>query len=154
MMIALAALPALAAAGCFLLPPDGEPGVDAGVAGQPVYECTKVGDICDGGHCLDATGTLACYKGCTTIGDKCMDGVCYYVDVALGYFCMPEGAKKPGEYCKLPNECAPNVQCLIRETPVGQTSQCYPHCLNKYDCVDGDCTDTGLGFSVCLEPGA
>lgn len=154
-VIALAAFMTLAVAGCFLLPPGDEPGTDASMVDSVSAACVNHGDQCEGGYCLDVTGTLACYMGCTTIGDRCMSGVCYHADMQSGFSCMPEGARKPGEYCKLPNDCAPGVQCLEYYSPgSGPVMQCFLVCLSTDDCINGECTDTELGFNVCLEPGA
>ena len=147
--IAFAALQTLTA-GCFLLPPDGEAGVGADTGSPSAIACQSWGDPCEGGYCLDVADPSICNRACKAIGDPCTTGACYYVQWQGGFFCMNPGAKKPGETCKYPNECASGFQCLERAS--APTVQCYQSCGTTSECINGACIDTGLGFGACLEP--
>jgi hypothetical protein len=121
---------------------------DAGTAAPAA--CAKEGDKCTGGTCLAETGgTFACYAECTVVGDTCKqtdasDGTCYLYGAKDQFACMATGAKATGEACGTMSDCAAGNQCLDQ----GGTKNCYLVCTDA--CDAGDCTDTELGFKVCV----
>jgi hypothetical protein len=62
---------------------------------------------------------------------------------------MENGDKDVGEECGALAECAPGSQCLDRSG--AEKIMCYTICDECRPCPVGTCTDTELGFSVCLE---
>ncbi|MCX7958065.1 MAG: hypothetical protein N3B13_03380, partial [Deltaproteobacteria bacterium] len=59
--------------------------------------------------------------------------------------CLKAGAKKAGEACGVANDCEAGAMCLDNEG-----LKCWQVCAKKEDCSSGTCTDTELGFSVCV----
>jgi hypothetical protein len=158
MLAVLSALVLLALAGCGSS--DGTPS-DAGDAGatsncltvdessSPLTACMAEGDTCEGGRCLrepssDGCIRNACYRECDLIGAECQGGSCYYAG-NLGNFCMANGNKNPDEACSAANDCIPGSICFS----VNEGGICILPCTDA--CEEGDCTDTELGFKVCVE---
>ena len=122
-----------------------EMGVDASDL-VPV-QCQKAGDSCTGGMCFAVTGGgFECFKECTTVGDPCENGTCYYFGPSNDrrFFCYPPGGSHIGDSCGTATDCVAGSQCLDQ----GGTMNCYQVCTDT--CDAGDCTDTGLGFKVCV----
>ena len=121
---------------------------DSAADGGVVAEtgCKAAGDACTGGKCFAETGgTFACYKECTTVGDACDTGTCYFLGPdANAFFCGTTGSKAVGDPCGAATECVAGAQCLDQ----GGTMNCYQVCTDT--CDTGDCTDTSLGFKVCV----
>ena len=119
-------------------------------AGPAVVACTAAGTTCTGGHCLEATGgTFDCTADCTTVGDTCKqtdgtDGTCYLWGTKDQFGCLATGTKATGEACGTASDCVAGDQCLDQ----GGTKNCYLVCTDT--CDTGDCTDTDLGFKVCI----
>lgn len=111
-------------------------------------ECTAEGDACEGGTCFAETGgALACYLSCDVVGDACDSGTCYFVGEATGeFYCGETGTIDVGDECATATDCVEGVQCLEQ----GGTMTCYQICTDT--CDAGDCTDTELGFNVCVVP--
>jgi len=118
------------------------------------YEYIRDGDInyLEGSCELGSDCVLECVEvvdaECTVIGGPCgCDRICYYTD--FGHRCTKEGAKAEGEVCENATDCVAPGQCL-QVTETGDP-RCYLACDDSKPCMAGECTDTGLGFSVCLQ---
>ncbi|MBI5527073.1 MAG: hypothetical protein HY897_12125 [Deltaproteobacteria bacterium] len=124
---------------------------DIGTGGETPAKCAAAGDACETaagvkGKCLEVTGSdPQCFGECTTVGDACDLGGCYYT--ADGNFCFEAGTKAAGEACGAAAECVVGVQCLDQGGMF-----CWTVCTEDGDCTEpAVCTDTTLGFSVCAE---
>jgi hypothetical protein len=116
--------------------------------------CGGAGDACsiDGneGVCVDLKGGVPeCFATCANPGFECKSyGACYYTGFAEPFLCLPPGYKVPGEWCGAANECVAGATCLDYDGMM----ICFEVCDDAYPCQDEfECTDTGLGFSVCVE---
>jgi hypothetical protein len=116
---------------------------DAGIA-LPC-EGASTGDGCNGGWCVDIQGFMTCAPECTTVGNACSTGACYYMDGGKTV-CTPSGYGTPGDSCSSFNDCATGSQCLDD----GSGLRCFLVCGSSGDCGDSEeCMETGLGFYVC-----
>ena len=111
----------------------------------------KAGDKCTGGVCLEeSAGKFSCYMACTTVGDTCKQtddtfGTCYVWDAKTGEsVCVGTGTSTDDGACGTNSDCLAGEQCLDQ----GGTKNCYLVCTDT--CVTGTCTDTDLGFKVCI----
>ena len=122
---------------------------DAGTTVTNPCDGKKSGDACTGGFCIDKVGGgLECAKECTTIGTDSACGTgegCYMI--GANKVCVTAGTKKTGDACGVANDCEAGNTCL---QPEGGSLTCYLVCKKDADCGGGTCTDTGLGFSVCV----
>lgn len=119
------------------------------VCWDDVFRCENEGDACVGGRCLRLMADrLECFYECTTVGDECDFGTCYFVGPNdYTFYCLPTGTKAVGEACGMAADCMAGFQCLDR----GGAMSCYQVCDDGTPCPSGTCTDTGLGFNVCVE---
>jgi hypothetical protein len=88
-------------------------------------------------------------KVCETVGEPCDKGYfCYYSGGDGGPRCMTPGDAWVGESCSASNGCIGGAQCLqAGDGPM----VCWHICWSYSDCDEmSECTDTGLGFSVCV----
>lgn len=132
-----------------------------GDGGEDAGECTP---NCDGRECGNDGCGGTCGSGCPTgspctagkcesSGDNCTkvgatcgggDG-CYYD--GSGPVCMTAGTKDIGDSCSDINECKAGSTCLDQ----GGVMNCYGVCPSPNTCTGGgECTDTELGFKVCV----
>lgn len=125
---------------------DDEESADAGTVADPC-EGKKAGDACTGGFCIDKVGgVLECAKECTVIGvdEACGTGNgCY--KIGDNKVCVKAGTKKVGEACGVANDCEAGAMCLDNGG-----LKCWQVCAKDEDCNGGTCTDTQMGFSVCV----
>jgi len=121
---------------------------DAGTVTNPC-DGKKSGDACTGGFCVDKVGgALECAKECTTIGTDSACGTgegCYMI--GANKVCVTAGTKKTGEACGVANDCEAGNMCV---QPEGGSMACFLVCAKDEDCGGGTCTDTTLGYSVCV----
>ncbi|MBI5526872.1 MAG: hypothetical protein HY897_11110, partial [Deltaproteobacteria bacterium] len=116
--------------------------------------CGATGDRCsiDGneGVCFDLKGggVTECFATCANPGFECkISGTCYYTGFVEPFLCLPPGYKVPGEWCGAANECVAGATCLSYDGAV----ICFEVCNDANPCEEGsECTDTGLGFLVCV----
>lgn len=137
---------------------------DAGVADAgitPGCEGKEDGDPCgENASCShDAcNGTTTCLPNCgedvTGSYDGCDGDPCYSTANRSAYCYFPGGTAVAGDRCGndvIPGchiECVVGVQCLDD----GSGMRCLTVCTDDADCVEpAVCTDTTLGFSVCVE---
>ncbi|GEM_PF-5783522 len=121
---------------------------DAGTAANPC-DGKKAGDACTGGYCYEKVGVgVICAKECTVIGvdEVCATGDACYL-IGEHKICVKAGTKKAGEACGVANDCEAGAMCL---QPEGGSMACFTVCAKDEDCSGGTCTDTGLGYSVCI----
>ena len=123
---------------------------DGGIdAGSPLLcDGKDAGEQCDSGVCWFASGTqIECYATCSNVGASCEKGTCYLIGRPSLMACMPacDGCDISGE-CGTASDCSAGWQCLSQ----GGTKNCYMICTVDKPCATGICTDTELGFSVCI----
>jgi hypothetical protein len=98
------------------------------------------------------TDHLLCVKaGCSDTND-CADDEGCLADYYSLYGSMPAICLAN---CDSQKQCPPDFACAQAGAP-GAPSMCLPgvpgvRCTREDDCLVGDCTDTGAGFSVCTK---
>lgn len=120
-------------------------------------QCYREGTDCSygdqAGVCVGLAGGYKCYSLCDPSEPKCTsyEG-CYmcYVDSSFPqettkFCCALSGQKVVGDECQAYADCVPGVQCLL----YGGQMMCFQICTDT--CTKGVCTDTELGFSVCVD---
>jgi len=102
--------------------------------------CKEEGDPCttaagSTGRCKEISpGKPECFAECSTIGDSCPDGTCYYSGTPKSYFCATTGTKPPetcaGHYLtvsRAPNASTGAAGCpACRSAPTRATSHPAP----------------------------
>lgn len=123
-----------------------------GICQESPDECSEAQeyDSCIVGKCVKVTdGSLECASECTGAGYMCDTGSCYLMGPADGVIlCRPPGTKAVGDTCGTATDCVAGAQCL--EMKGG--SNCYQVCWDQAECDPAVCTDTELGFKVCVAP--
>lgn len=104
------------------------------------------------GICASKNGQNMCVTECVSALDSCEQGVCLFVGSTMdrSYIgCMPEaGDQAAGKPCTYPTDCILGSQCVEF---AGKPKCCYVACSEEKLCLGATCTDTGFGFSVCVE---
>jgi len=126
------------------------------VHGDPPV-CIEIDEVCVHGLCVqDADGCASCHDFCDVPGETCQindftQGVCYSPATLVGGVCYTAGTRQAGDSCVEPNDCTPGLQC---HDGGGGKKRCYVLCRDigggNYYCKTGTCTDTGLGYRVCI----
>ncbi len=108
----------------------------------------KAGDTCQGGYCIEFNnGGLECKSECPKVGsnESCGNNEsCYPINNYK--ICLLSGTKEAGEVCEVPNDCVAGATCI----DAGDGYLCWKVCSDNSDCNGGTCTDTQLGYSVCV----
>jgi hypothetical protein len=121
-------------------PCDGKKEKDECAIGGTAGVCGKQG----------TSAELICLAKCTKIGstEGCSTGAACYPSDDYGNVCLTAGTGKAGSNCSVQNDCAAGNVCL--EPTDGGSKACYQVCAKDEDCGGGTCTDTTLGYSVCV----
>jgi hypothetical protein len=101
------------------------------------------------------TDSLQCMQDrCQSVGGSCPPGESCLAAIAattsdIPDICVPN--------CDANMHCPPNFVCSREVSGPGAPRACVPglpgnRCTSSLDCVLGDCTDTGEGFSLCTTP--
>lgn len=129
-------------------------------AGDPrSCEGKKAGAGCGDGTCVPRTDsrTLECFTECTAEGQICAGtGVCgeCKADGESRFSCVATTTQHESGGCRYKDACGfvhescpPGAQCLDNGGMF-----CWTVCSDDTDCAESAvCTDTELGFSVCVE---
>jgi len=99
------------------------------------------------GFCLNLQGDRVCVRQCTTPGEPCPNGTCYYAGLNDKAACLATGTRAAGESCHEPNDCAAGMICTAYNN---DTELCRPLCGDAKTCTVGDCQENGSGIHFCV----
>lgn len=129
-----------------------EIGYDAGLAAG-----CKEGDLCHWGRCIVVPWTsYTCVSECNAANEVCEPGngepgashSCR--KTSWGLYCLMDGIGKDDDLCWADFDCSSGLQCLNVEGYY-DSPRCHKVCNDQMPCITGTCTDSGLGYSVCMQ---